>query len=199
MLRDSITRIRELIRVFRHEGRRRSHTARARPFRFCRNTVRLAQSNEDIKHIEIKKKKLHIHRTVAEDSGMYTCLAKNKAGSSPVADSYPLIVSGNETATIKVVPRNLIAKRGEPTALHCVFEDADDVQWFFGTNENPLETDDERKIFENGTLLIHGAEQRDQGFYSCHGSRNDVTVIYTVDLQIACEYCKKSFNHNSRQ
>lgn len=136
--------------------------------------------------IDIKKKKLHIHRVVAEDSGMYDCLAKNEAGSSPKMESYPLIVSGNETATIKVVPKNLIAKRGEPAVLHCAFENADFVQWFF-KDIGPLETDDERTVFENGTLLIRSAELRDQGFYSCRGERGDTTVAYTVDLQIACE------------
>ncbi|XP_076669131.1 inactive tyrosine-protein kinase 7 [Andrena cerasifolii] len=134
--------------------------------------------------IEIKKKKLHIHRAVAEDSGMYGCLAKNDAGSSPKMESYPLVVSGNETATIKVVPRNLIAKRGELAVLHCVFEDADSVQWFF-KDIGPLETEDERTVFENGTLMIRSAEHRDQGFYSCHGERGDATITYTVDLQIA--------------
>ncbi|KYN35177.1 Tyrosine-protein kinase-like 7 [Trachymyrmex septentrionalis] len=91
------------------------------------NTVSVAKSDR----VEIKKKKLHIHRAIPEDSGMYTCVAKNEAGASPVTDSYPLIVSGNETATIKDVPRNLITKRGEPAVLHCVFENADEVQWFF--------------------------------------------------------------------
>lgn len=123
---------------------------------------------------------------MAEDSGMYGCLAKNDAGSSPKMESYPLVVSGNETATIKVVPRNLIAKRGELAVLHCVFEDADSVQWFF-KDIGPLETEDERTVFENGTLMIRSAEHRDQGFYSCHGERGDATITYTVDLQIACE------------
>ncbi|XP_071573152.1 tyrosine-protein kinase-like otk isoform X1 [Temnothorax nylanderi] len=149
-------------------------------YEWFKNTMSVARSDR----VDIKKKKLHIHRAVPEDSGMYTCLAKNEAGSSPVTESYPLIVSGNETATIKVVPRNLIAKRGEPATLHCVFEDADEVQWFF-KEIGPLEPDEERMIFENGTLTIHAADQRDQGFYSCHGIRDETTVSYTVELQIA--------------
>ena len=130
-----------------------------------RNREPVARSDR----IEIKKKKLHVHRAVAEDSGMYNCLAKNDAGSSPKMESFPLIVSSNETAV-----------------LHCVFEDADSVQWFF-KDMGPLETDDERTVFENGTLVIRSAEHRDQGFYSCHGDRGESTISYTVDLQIACK------------
>ncbi|CAL7946572.1 unnamed protein product [Xylocopa violacea] len=142
------------------------------------------QPMEKSDRIEIKKKKLHVHRAVPEDSGMYSCLARNEAGSSPKMESYPLIVTGNDTATVKVVPRNLIAKRGELAVLHCVFEDADSVQWFF-KDIGPLETDDERTVLENGTLVIRSAELRDQGFYSCHGDRGESTISYTVDLQIA--------------
>ncbi|XP_033328759.1 tyrosine-protein kinase-like otk [Megalopta genalis] len=134
--------------------------------------------------IEVRKMRLHVHRAVPEDSGMYSCLAKNEAGSSPKMESYPLTVSGNESATIKVVPRNLIAKRGEPAVLHCIFEDADVVQWFF-KDIGPLETDEERTVLENDTLVIRSAEHRDQGFYSCHGERGNTTVTYTVELQIA--------------
>ncbi|EGI70734.1 Tyrosine-protein kinase-like 7 [Acromyrmex echinatior] len=149
-------------------------------YEWFKNTVSVAKSDR----VEIKKKKLHIHRAIPEDSGMYTCVAKNEAGASPVTDSYPLIVSGNETATIKDVPKNLITKRGEPAILHCVFENADEVQWFF-KEIGPLESDEERTIFENGTLLIRAADLRDQGFYSCHGIRDETTVSYTVELQIA--------------
>lgn len=154
-------------------------------------------------HIEIKKNKpnvLHIHQAVAEDSGMYTCLAKNEAGSA-VTESYPLVVSGNETATLKNIPRNLIAKRGEPAALHCLFKDADEILWYLkdvgsATNVRQLMSDDERTIFQNGTLLIHAAEQRDQGFYSCHGIRDESRIIYTVELKIACKY--PNFLHSKR-
>ena len=48
-----------------------------------RNREPVARSDR----IEIKKKKLHVHRAVAEDSGMYNCLAKNDAGSSPKMES----------------------------------------------------------------------------------------------------------------
>ncbi|XP_043256636.1 tyrosine-protein kinase-like otk [Colletes gigas] len=134
--------------------------------------------------LEIKKKNLHVHRAVLEDSGMYSCLAKNKAGSSPKMESYPLIVSENDTATRSIVPRNLIVKRGEPAVLDCVFEDAVSVQWYF-KDLGPLETDDESTVHENGTLVIRSVDHNDQGFYSCRAERGDTFVAYTVELQIA--------------
>lgn len=134
-----------------------------------------------------KKKKLHIHNASVEDNGVYTCLARNEAGSSLIKQSYPLIIPTNETATIKVVPQNIIVKRGEPATMHCVYENADTVEWYF-KEIGPLGDEDDRFVFENGTLLIRAAEHRDQGIYACHGIRDDVEQIYTAELQIACKF-----------
>lgn len=154
------------------------------PVRFLfRNELSLARSDR----IDIKKKKLHIHGAIAEDSGRYKCLAKNEADSSPVADTHVLTVFGDGIPSIKSISKKLTVKRGNPATLKCVFEDADEVQWFF-RNIGPLETDEEHAIFENGTLVINAADLRDQGFYSCHGITNKTTISYTIELQIACKH-----------
>lgn len=136
--------------------------------------------------VETKRNKLHIHKASPEDNGVYTCLARSEAGSSPMVGNFALVIPGNETATINVVPRNVIAKRGEAAVFHCAFQEADAVQWYF-KEVGPLETDDEKTIFENGTLHIVAAEHKDQGVYSCHGIRGDTVQVYTAELQIACE------------
>lgn len=123
---------------------------------------------------------------------MYTCLAKNDAGSSPIAESFPLMIASNETATIKVVPQNLIARRGEQAVMHCVYDDADALQWYH--KDVLLDSDDERAILDNGTLIIRSTEQhRDQGIYSCHGVKGETVQIYTAELQIACESLSAHF------
>ncbi|XP_011311017.1 inactive tyrosine-protein kinase 7 [Fopius arisanus] len=135
--------------------------------------------------IEMKKKrKLSIHNANSQDSGVYTCKAKNEAGYSLIKESFPLVIASNETATIKVVPQNLIVKRGESTSFHCMYEDADRIEWFFNDN-GPLIDDEERLIFDNGTLLLRVVEQRDQGIYACHGVRDETRQIYTAELYIA--------------
>lgn len=87
---------------------------------------------------------------------------------------------------MKTVPQNVIARRGEAAFFHCVYEDADTVQWFFGNN-GPLESDDEKIVYDNGTLGIPAAEHRDQGMYSCHGIRGETLQVYSAELQIACK------------
>ncbi|XP_034939259.1 tyrosine-protein kinase-like otk [Chelonus insularis] len=151
-------------------------------YEWFKNTKSLI-TNERIK---VKnKKKLHIPNASAEDNGVYSCLARNEAGSSPMKESFPLIIPSNETATIKVVPQNIIVKRGEPVYMHCMYENADSTEWYF-KEIGPLGDDDEeRVILENGTLFIRSAEHRDQGVYACHGIKDDSEQIYTAELQIA--------------
>ncbi|XP_043278777.1 inactive tyrosine-protein kinase 7-like isoform X2 [Venturia canescens] len=150
-------------------------------YEWFKNTESLARNDR----VDIKKnKKLHIRKVDPEDNGVYTCLARNEAGSSPIKESFPLVVPGNATATIKVVPQNLIVKRGEPAVMHCVYEDADAVNWYL-KSIGPVETDDEKIVLDNGTLVIRAAEHRDQGVYACHGIRDETVQIYTAELRIA--------------
>lgn len=148
-----------------------------------RNGERISKSER----IEIKKKKLHIHKSSSEDNGVYTCQARNEIGPSPQGDSFPLTIPSNETATIKTIPQSVIAKRGEPAFFHCAYENVDVVQWFFGKN-GPLESDDEKIVYENGTLVVQATEHRNQGMYLCHGLRGETLQTYSAELQIACEY-----------
>ncbi|XP_044576463.1 inactive tyrosine-protein kinase 7-like [Cotesia glomerata] len=151
-------------------------------YEWFKNTKSL-MTNE---HIKVKsKKKLHIQNVSTKDNGVYSCLARNEAGSSPIKESYPLVVPENETATIKVVPQNVIVKRGEQASMHCVYENADSVEWYFKEIGPLTDEDDERMAFENGTLVIRAAEHRDQGVYACHGIRDGIAQIYTAELQIA--------------
>ena len=80
-------------------------------------------------------------------------------------------------------------RRGESASFTCVFDNADRVQWFF-EERGPIESDDERLVMDNGTLVVMRAEDKDKGFYSCHGLRADAAQVYAAELQIAC---KESF------
>lgn len=140
--------------------------------------------------IEIrKKKKLHIRNAQADDNGVYTCIGKNDAGTSPQKDSFPLVIPYNDTATIKVIPQNVTVKRGDTASMNCVYENVDEIEWYFKESSLGDGDDKEKIIFDNGTLLVRSAEHRDQGIYSCHGFRDGaVTQIYTAELQIACKF-----------
>lgn len=137
--------------------------------------------------VEMKRNLLLIEEASPEDNGVYRCLARNQAGASPLAHTYPLIVPSNETATIKVVPQKAIVRRYESASFSCVFDNVDTVQWFF-EDKGPIESDDERTVLDNGTLVVLKAEDRHKGFYACHGLRADTAQVYAAELQIACKF-----------
>lgn len=137
--------------------------------------------------MEMKKNRLSIDEINTDDNGIYRCQARNEAGTSPIWGNFPLIVPSNVTATVKLVPQDLIVKRLDPAVFSCIFDNSDRVQWFF-KDIGPLESDDEKTVFDNGTLIIHAAEHRDQGYYSCHGVRGETAQVYSADLQIACKW-----------
>ena len=146
----------------------------------------------------MKRNHLSIEKVSPEDNGAYKCLARNNAGSSSTSKSFPLIIPSNETATIKIVPQDIVVKRSEPASFSCVYENADNIQWFF-KDIGPLDSDDEKTIMPNGTLKIHSAEHKDQGFYSCHGIKADsAPQIYSADLRIACKYFNYFFDYISK-
>lgn len=153
-----------------------------------RNTKKVVSTNR----VEMKRNLLLIAEVNSEDNGVYHCLGKNAAGSSPVAMTFPLIVPSNDTATLRVAPQKVTVKRGDSATFSCVFDNVDRVQWYF-EDRGPLESDDERSVFDNGTLVVLRAEDRDRGVYSCHGVRADSAVIYTTELHIACDYSFKIY------
>ncbi|XP_033223240.1 tyrosine-protein kinase-like otk isoform X2 [Belonocnema kinseyi] len=134
--------------------------------------------------IEMKKNKLYIHGVIFDDNGVYTCLAQNEVVSSSMAENFPLVIPSNDTATIKVLPSNLSIKYGERADFNCVFQNAKTVKWFFNKTLL-LESDEEKTVYENGTLVIHKVDQAHQGIYYCQGIRGNNVNTYAAELRIA--------------
>ncbi|XP_014232108.1 inactive tyrosine-protein kinase 7-like [Trichogramma pretiosum] len=134
--------------------------------------------------VEKRRNLLVINAAKPEDNGVYHCLGRNEAGASAHAHTLPLIVPSNETAVLKRAPERSVVRRGEPASFSCVFENVDNIQWFL-EDKGPLETDDERIVMDNGTLLIMRVHDGHKGYYTCHGIRADTAQIYGAELQIA--------------
>lgn len=149
-------------------------------YEWFRNKEKVQQSDR----IEMKKNKLQIREANVDDNGVYTCQARNEVISSPIVDSFPLIIKSNDSAIIKNVPKNLIVKRGQRAMFHCEFENADSIKWFFN-NVDSLEQNEEKSIFPNGTLIIHAVDFEDQGSYYCRGQKGNTQQTYMAELQIA--------------
>ena len=68
-----------------------------------------------------------------------------------------------------VPPKDTVVKAGNTAILHCLFfanpSDAR-IQWQ-GIDNNVLTTSDKYSIFDNGTLIIRGTTDKDNGEYQC--------------------------------
>lgn len=107
---------------------------------------------------------LVFHPTEAGDSGVYTCVAENKAGRKSQE-----VVFTVATAPVWVMrPQDSQFEEGNPGYLHCHAQATPepDVTWL--RNTLPISQEDFRyKIFPNGTLRINNVEVYDGQMYGC--------------------------------
>ncbi|XP_063220526.1 inactive tyrosine-protein kinase 7-like [Bacillus rossius redtenbacheri] len=154
-------------------------------FEWFRNTDRITKSDRTV----LRNKRLHIKSASASDNGVYWCRAANTAAVRNSSDDFALAIPGDQSALIKVRPRNILAKMGDPVRFDCVYEHADITEWYFRGDDQPLENDTRIHILSNSSLLIDSVEPSDEGFYSCVGIRGDshqeVPQKYSAKLKIA--------------
>uniref|UniRef100_A0A3P9A7C4 Inactive tyrosine-protein kinase 7 n=1 Tax=Esox lucius TaxID=8010 RepID=A0A3P9A7C4_ESOLU len=103
--------------------------------------------------------------TQGEDSGLYTCVAQNKAGKR----RQDLTITVATTPKWVTKPEDSYLEEGLPGYLHCHTHATPqpEVTWF--RNSIPITAEDIRfKLFPNGTLRINNVEVYDSHFYSCH-------------------------------
>ncbi|XP_067083733.1 hemicentin-1 [Osmerus mordax] len=124
---------------------------------------------------------LTISNAQPQDSGNYTCLATNEAGTSSQSVTLTFAEVPRVVAKLKVV---LVAVGGDAT-LQCLATGAPPpkLHWFKGdlqAGSGPFaEQDDER-----GVLLIRGAQVMDAGRYRCEARSSAGTSSDTVTLEV---------------
>ncbi|KAI1289732.1 Down syndrome cell adhesion molecule-like protein 1 -like protein [Halotydeus destructor] len=108
--------------------------------------------------------------------GNYTCRATNAAGFA----SYSSLLTIHVPPKWVLEPVDFAALEGQIAAINCQAEGypIPSVRWAraeesldqFPVDYKPLVSSPHMQVYENGSLVIHGTKQADEGFYQCHAN-----------------------------
>uniref|UniRef100_A0A8C2F7X8 Protein tyrosine kinase 7 (inactive) n=1 Tax=Cyprinus carpio TaxID=7962 RepID=A0A8C2F7X8_CYPCA len=102
--------------------------------------------------------------TDGSDSGVYTCVARNKAGQK----QQELVVTVATSPEWIVQPQDTHVEEGQPGFLHCHARGTPEPRVTWYRKGVPISEEGSRyKLFSNGTLRINSAEVKDAQTYSC--------------------------------
>ncbi|KAM9801659.1 immunoglobulin superfamily member 10 [Neosynchiropus ocellatus] len=129
--------------------------------------VRAPYTSEDRRIIISADGKLTLRGADTSDSGLYFCITTNYLDADILVHRLTVLSSYVEDEEFNGghVPRQL----GENLALDCITTGSPEasVQWILPDQTILDKSLGNRKVFDNGTLLIEGLTARDRGFYRC--------------------------------
>ncbi|KAK7149098.1 hypothetical protein R3I93_013186 [Phoxinus phoxinus] len=102
--------------------------------------------------------------THTSDSGLYTCVARNRAGTK----QQELQVTVATSPEWIVRPQDTHIEEGQPGLLHCHAQGTPEPRVTWYRKSAPISEEGSRyKLFSNGTLRINSAEVNDGQMFSC--------------------------------
>lgn len=124
--------------------------------------------------------------------GTYTCMAKNTLGETISREARMTIrpASQSEPARPQFVQipsgHVFFSEDSDFVVMHCVASGVPQphIQWSF--NGHPIHDNTERvQIHDNGTLVIHGPIEEDEGTYRCEASNYLGTISTVANYKIS--------------
>lgn len=142
--------------------------------------VRAPYSSEDSKIIISAEGKLTVQGADSSDTGVYRCIATNYLDADILIFRVTVISPNVEEADVNGV--QLSRPLGENLVLDCSSSGSPEasVQWILPDQSVLHKSHGNRKVYENGTLLIQSLTARDRGFYRCL-----VANLLGVDLLVS--------------
>uniref|UniRef100_A0A674P358 Neural cell adhesion molecule L1-like protein n=1 Tax=Takifugu rubripes TaxID=31033 RepID=A0A674P358_TAKRU len=145
-------------------------TARAHSASFLRSKDDTSDSVEGPRFSVHDNGTLEIYSAEKEDSGPYTCFAKNTEGSSAIN----VMLSVKDPTRIMEPPEDLRILKGTTAQFSCLaeydksFSDDFEILWEKDDKEIAFNyTENSRYFIEDGILQIVNVSHRDQGVYTC--------------------------------
>lgn len=129
--------------------------------------VRAPYSSEDRRIIITAEGKLTVRGADASDTGLYRCIATNYLDADILVFRVTVLSPDVEEAEVNGV--QLSRPLGEKLVFDCSSSGSPEAaaQWILPDHSILDKSQGNRKVYENGTLLIQGLTVRDRGFYRC--------------------------------
>ncbi|KAM7412990.1 hypothetical protein PAMA_020396 [Pampus argenteus] len=129
--------------------------------------IRAPYTSEDRRIIITAEGKLTLRGADASDTGLYRCIATNYLDADILI--FRVTVLSPDVEEVDVNGVQLSQPLGESLFLDCGSSGSPEasVQWILPDHSVLEKSQENRKVYENGTLLIESLTARDRGFYRC--------------------------------
>lgn len=129
--------------------------------------VRAPYSSEDQRIIISAEGKLTVRGADASDTGVYRCIATNYLDADILI--FRVTVLSPDVEEVEVNGVQLSRSLGENLVFDCSSSGSPEasVQWILPDHSVLDKSHGNKKVYENGTLMIQGLTARDRGFYRC--------------------------------
>ncbi|XP_017547293.2 immunoglobulin superfamily member 10 [Pygocentrus nattereri] len=129
--------------------------------------VRAPYTSEDQRIVIADNGKLTLRAADSSDAGVYRCIATNYLDADVLSFRVTVLSPDVEEEEINGV--QLLRSVGESLFLDCETTGSPQasVQWILPDHTVLDRSYGNRKLYQNGTLKIHGLTERDRGFYRC--------------------------------
>lgn len=120
---------------------------------------------------------LTIIKVTKEDSGMYSCTARNLVGQDSASVQVKVIDTLNFTQT---PPRRVSATKYSNVILNCAAQGSKAIVWTRVGKNLPQN----HVLFPNGTLLLGNVSPKDAGSYKCAAENFQRSVVVTSVIEV---------------
>ncbi|XP_029302563.1 LOW QUALITY PROTEIN: immunoglobulin superfamily member 10 [Cottoperca gobio] len=153
--------------------------------------VRAPYSSDDRRIIITAEGKLTLRGADASDIGLYRCIITNYLDADILVFRVTVLSPDVEEAEVNGV--QISRPLGENLFFDCSFLGSPEasVQWILPDNSVLDKSQGNRKVYENGTLLIQGLTARDRGFYRCLVSNHLGVDLLVSQLTVTGETFEK--------
>ncbi|KAI9538737.1 hypothetical protein NQZ68_012390 [Dissostichus eleginoides] len=129
--------------------------------------VRAPFSNDDRRIIITAEGKLTLRGADASDTGLYRCITTNYLDADVLVFRVTVLSPDVEESDVNGV--QLSQPLGENLFFDCSSSGSPEasVQWILPDHSVVGSSHGNRKVYDNGTLLVNGLTARDSGFYRC--------------------------------